>query len=192
MGPIKILRENTFILGIYQPNQQNNVQLIGTVSAISDKDFIGTLHCIKKWPGNQYVAINPNTKEDYFLEVKEVNENRDLVIFNAVNDKISNWIKKSNILPKQEDKIYIYGYPKEDTSISEYKGSLIQARCKLIGNLKEVPLLGKVLIFDQKILGNHSGSPILDKQGLLIGVAKSEIINIPKFKEFSLGVCLIE
>ena len=70
MDVIKTLKENTFILGINKPNQLDNIQLVGTVFAITEKSFIGSLHCIEKWPASQYVAINPNTKEDYFLEIE--------------------------------------------------------------------------------------------------------------------------
>jgi len=194
---IRKLRQNTFMLGSckYNPNEPNKLRKIypsGTISSISDKEFIGSYHCLDK--GHIHSAMNPNTSEKYRLKILETNNDRqrDMARFSIGGKKVRNsWIEMSSSFPKKGDNIYIYGYPKENgISLEKYIGKPIKAKVVFSGFFKELCHLGYILIFDKKVLKGHSGSPILNKQGLLVGVVKGEFDNVPKFKGCSIGICL--
>ena len=186
---LKEMKNNTFILAIHDPEKTNNIELIGTVFSISSYYFLSVQHSLNKWDGeDQLIAINPNTGNEIYLKIIKQKSERDLAIFKG-NVKRRNFLRMKESPVNIGERILIYGYPEENVkSINNYKGTLLETLIKDFGNLREVRALGTVIIFDKVLQGNHSGSPIVDKTGSLIGVAKAEIIDVPKYSGHSLGI----
>ena len=192
---IKKLRQNTFILGSYKYNSNEPIKprrayQIGTISSISDKEFIGAYHCLDE--DCVYSAMNPNTSETYCLKILKIDEKRDIVKFSIADKKVRNtWLEMSNNFSKKGDNIYIYGYPKENgTPVEKYKGKLIEAKVVSSGIFEKMRNRGYILIFDKIVLGGYSGSPILNKEGLLVGVVRGDIYDDHEFEGCSIGICL--
>ena len=191
MALMDILKNNTFILAIHQPSERNNVELIGTVFSVSPHYFISVLHNLKKWDEKlQLMALNTNTGENILLTVVDKQSERDLVVFKGNNSrKVFINIEKDST--QKGDKIFIYGYPKEKLqSVNDYKGTFLEASLKKIGILSEIKSLGSIIIFDAILLGNHSGSPIVNEKGNLVGVSKAEIVDVKEYENHSLGIYL--
>lgn len=186
-----ILRKNTFILAISYPEKPNNVELIGTTFSLSSRYYLSVFHNLKKWDRkHQLVAINPSNNEEYFLTLVDSQEERDLVVFEG-HILRSDFLEIENGITVREEKIHIFGFPSESAqSINQYKGTLLEASVRCIGELSEVQSLGSIIIFDTVLLGNHSGSPIVNESGNVLGIAKSEIVNVKEYENHSLGICL--
>ena len=186
-----ILRKNTFILAIHYPEKANNTELIGTTFSLSSSYFLSVFHNLAKWGGkHQLVAINPSKEEEYFLTLVDSQEERDLVVFEGHNLR-SDYLEIENGKTVKEEKIHIFGFPSESVqNINQYKGTLLEASIRCIGELSEVQSLGSIIIFNTVLLGNHSGSPIVNESGKVLGIAKAEIVNVKEYENHSLGIYL--
>ena len=185
------LRNSTFILAIHDPEKADNMQLIGTTFSLSPRYFLGAFHCLKKWDRkHQLVALNPSKNEEVFLTLVDSQEERDLVVFEG-HDLRPDYLEIENEKTDPEERIYIFGFPPESVqNVNQYKGTLLEAAITGIGELSEVQSLGSIIIFDKVILGNHSGSPIVNESGKVLGIAKAEIDDVKEYENHSLGIYL--
>lgn len=187
----EILRINTFMLAIHYPERPNNLQLIGTTFSLSSRYFLSVFHNLEKWDRkHQLVAINPSNNEENVLTLIDLQEERDLVVFEGDNLR-SEFFEIETGETASEEKIQIFGFPPESVqSLNQYKGTLLEASIKGIGQLSELQSVGLIVIFDAVLLGNHSGSPIVNESGKVLGIAKAEISNVEEYENHSLGIYL--
>lgn len=140
----------------------------GSGFKIQGKDYIITNYHVVE--GSKTVAIEDHNKNRYLGLVGMVNPNLDLAFIHAdsLKDKTGSIIVQKDVPVKEQEKIYIKGFP-FGMSFTVTEG--------IISSTNQ-PMQGRNYIqTDAAVNPGNSGGPMLNANGILLGVTTSKFTN---------------